>query len=110
MTVWWRPLRRSSSTISRMKSRFLGGASVVIAAALYIHRVRSVIRPIAIVLLLAACGNEAPRQVIPWAWERREDLRFVRGEVAYLAQTITLRLDADHRRHARRFVDEQRLH
>jgi hypothetical protein len=41
-------------------------------------------------LFLAACGDQ-PGQVIPWAWERREDLRFVRGEVAYLAQTITLR-------------------
>ena len=41
-------------------------------------------------LFLAACGDQ-PRQVIPWAWERREDLRFMRGEVAYLAQTITLR-------------------
>ena len=29
--------------------------------------------------------------MIPWAWERHEDLRFLRGEVAYLAQTITLR-------------------
>jgi hypothetical protein len=45
---------------------------------------------IAIVSVLASCSGE-PRRVIPWAWERREDLRFVRGEVAYLAQTITLR-------------------
>lgn len=45
---------------------------------------------IAIVLTLASCRDE-PQRVIPWAWERREDLRFLRGEVAYLAQTITLR-------------------
>jgi hypothetical protein len=44
----------------------------------------------AILLMLASCRAE-PRRVIPWAWERREDLRFVHGEVAYLAQTITLR-------------------
>lgn len=29
--------------------------------------------------------------MVPWAWERPEDLRFVGGDVAYLAQTITLR-------------------
>jgi hypothetical protein len=45
---------------------------------------------IAIAITLASCHGE-PRRVIPWAWERREDLRFLRGEVAYLAQTITLR-------------------
>jgi hypothetical protein len=45
---------------------------------------------ILIIVTLASCHGE-PRRVIPWAWERREDLRFVRGEVAYLAQTITLR-------------------
>lgn len=45
---------------------------------------------VAILLMLATCRAEQ-RRVIPWAWERREDLRFVRGEVAYLAQTITLR-------------------
>jgi hypothetical protein len=44
----------------------------------------------AFLLLLGSCHAEQ-RRVIPWAWERREDLRFVRGEVAYLAQTITLR-------------------
>jgi hypothetical protein len=45
---------------------------------------------IAIVVTLASCHGQS-RQVIPWAWERREDLRFLRGEVAYLAKTITLR-------------------
>jgi len=45
---------------------------------------------IAILVTLASCRVE-PRRVIPWAWERREDLRFLRGEVAYLARTITLR-------------------
>jgi hypothetical protein len=52
--------------------------------------VRRLACSIAIVSLFASCRGE-PRRVIPWAWERREDLRFVRGEVAYLAQTITLR-------------------
>jgi hypothetical protein len=52
--------------------------------------VRKLACSIAIVSILASCSGE-PRRVIPWAWERREDLRFVRGEVAYLAQTITLR-------------------
>jgi hypothetical protein len=51
---------------------------------------RRLARSITIVLILAACSGE-PRRVIPWAWERREDLRFLRGEVAYLAETITLR-------------------
>jgi hypothetical protein len=52
--------------------------------------VRRLAWSVAIVSVLASCTGE-PRRVIPWAWERREDLRFVRGEVAYLAQTITLR-------------------
>jgi hypothetical protein len=52
--------------------------------------VRKLACSIAIVSVLASCSGE-PRRVIPWAWERREDLRYVHGEVAYLAQTITLR-------------------
>jgi hypothetical protein len=52
--------------------------------------VRKLACSIAVVSILASCSRE-PRRVIPWAWERREDLRYVRGEVAYLAQTITLR-------------------
>ncbi len=45
-------------------------------------------------LLLAACARHPaqparPTAEIPWAWERREDLRFLgAGEVAYLAATI----------------------
>jgi Protein of unknown function (DUF3142) len=45
-------------------------------------------------LLLATCGRgpttpATPTAEIPWAWERREDLRFLRAqEVAYLAATI----------------------
>jgi hypothetical protein len=43
-----------------------------------------------LMLMLVACGHER-REMIPWAWERREDLRFRGGTVAYLAETITLR-------------------
>jgi len=51
---------------------------------------RRLVFSICVVLLLASC-RERPRTVIPWAWERREDLRFVHGEVAYLARTVILR-------------------
>lgn len=52
-------------------------------------KVRRFVTSIVIVLLAGAC-REHVRSVIPWAWERREDLRFVPGEVAYLARTIIL--------------------
>lgn len=49
-------------------------------------------RIVLIVFVLFAGACRAPaRSVVPWAWERREDLRFVHGEVAYLARTIILR-------------------
>jgi hypothetical protein len=48
-----------------------------------------------VLLLLLACGRDAPGKIVPWAWERREDLRAIDvEEVAYLAATITLRGDA----------------
>lgn len=53
-------------------------------------RVRRFVTSIVLLMLAAGCREQA-RSVIPWAWERREDLRFVRGEVAYLARTIILR-------------------
>lgn len=45
------------------------------------------------VLFSWCCARPAAttRELVPWAWERREDLRFVHGEVAYLAETIELR-------------------
>lgn len=52
-------------------------------------------KPALLLAVLFSCGCARPaahpRELVPWAWERREDLRFVRGEVAYLAETIELR-------------------
>lgn len=51
-------------------------------------------------LLLTACGSPPPPEVVLWAWERPEDLRFLapgEAEVAVLAGTLRLsgdRVDA----------------
>lgn len=59
----------------------------------------------AVVLLagLAAAARQASSpELILWAWERREDLRFARGaSVAYLAKTLTL--------HGKRVIERPRL-
>ncbi|HKR64329.1 MAG TPA: hypothetical protein VJZ00_11410, partial [Thermoanaerobaculia bacterium] len=51
-------------------------------------------RVLLVAVLFSWCCARPPantRELVPWAWERREDLRFVSGEVAYLAETIELR-------------------
>jgi hypothetical protein len=52
--------------------------------------VQRIVSSMLLVLFASACRQQA-KSVIPWAWERREDLRFVHGQVAYLARTIILR-------------------
>src|SRR3954470_23177322 len=50
---------------------------------------------LACLLALSGCSRPAPSQLVLWAWERPEDLRFAESQVEVAAQTGFVALTGD---------------